>query len=357
MNLTIIDALDIFLRCSAVGQLILICSIYLRRPVTGGKTALLGVAVCVAAYLLLTAPIPDEHYGALRNILLVFTDALAYSMWFAAMYYFDDSFSPRRWPRPLKAAIALFLVWYVYFFAILEGQGAFHDINHAIAIGLLIHVIYVALRGRNDDLVDRRRSSRILVAILASVYGILIASAEFADSSIRNDWRFSLVNVAFIFLAILLLARSLLGRKADPVQDQMADAYQDQAILAEKAANALPLEFKNLKQKLDVFMDNGGYRQSALTITTLAEQLSCPEHRLRRLINILLGFRNFTAFLNSRRVQDARERLADPNCNSTSVLTLALDLGYGSIGPFNRAFKAETGLTPTEYRHQFQNRL
>ncbi|MGP8122947.1 MAG: helix-turn-helix domain-containing protein, partial [Xanthobacteraceae bacterium] len=30
--------------------------------------------------------------------------------------------------------------------------------------------------------------------------------------------------------------------------------------------------------------------------------------------------------------------------------TIALDAGFQSLGPFNRAFKSETGVTPTEYR-------
>jgi len=32
------------------------------------------------------------------------------------------------------------------------------------------------------------------------------------------------------------------------------------------------------------------------------------------------------------------------------VLTIALEAGYGSIGPFNRAFRERFGMTPTEYR-------
>ena len=32
------------------------------------------------------------------------------------------------------------------------------------------------------------------------------------------------------------------------------------------------------------------------------------------------------------------------------MLTIAMDAGFQSIGPFNRAFKADTGLTPTEFR-------
>jgi AraC-like DNA-binding protein len=32
------------------------------------------------------------------------------------------------------------------------------------------------------------------------------------------------------------------------------------------------------------------------------------------------------------------------------VLTIAMDAGFQSLGPFNRAFKAATDLTPTEFR-------
>jgi len=31
-------------------------------------------------------------------------------------------------------------------------------------------------------------------------------------------------------------------------------------------------------------------------------------------------------------------------------LTIAMDSGFPSLDPFNRAFKADTGLTPTEFR-------
>jgi len=34
------------------------------------------------------------------------------------------------------------------------------------------------------------------------------------------------------------------------------------------------------------------------------------------------------------------------------ISTIALDAGFQSLGPFNRAFKTETGLTPSEFRAQ-----
>jgi AraC-like DNA-binding protein len=71
---------------------------------------------------------------------------------------------------------------------------------------------------------------------------------------------------------------------------------------------------------------------------------------LRRLINGQLGHRNFSAFVNGYRLSEVVAALADPSQAEVPILTIALDAGFGSIGPFNRAFKAHTGLTPTEYR-------
>ena len=44
--------------------------------------------------------------------------------------------------------------------------------------------------------------------------------------------------------------------------------------------------------------------------------------------------------------------LRDPLQAEVPILTIALDAGFQSLGPFNRAFKAETGLTPSDYRRR-----
>jgi AraC-like DNA-binding protein len=94
------------------------------------------------------------------------------------------------------------------------------------------------------------------------------------------------------------------------------------------------------------------YRGEALTIASLAAHLAVPEYRLRRVINQRLGHRNFNAFVNAWRLQDTFDALADPRHRDRPVLTIALEAGFQSIGPFNRAFKAATGLTPSEFRQQ-----
>jgi len=50
------------------------------------------------------------------------------------------------------------------------------------------------------------------------------------------------------------------------------------------------------------------------------------------------------------RIDEARASLSDISQRDVPVLTIAMDAGFQSIGPFNRAFKVDTGLTPTEFR-------
>ncbi|MDT8429614.1 MAG: AraC family transcriptional regulator [Pseudomonadales bacterium] len=356
-----LEAVDLFLRSLAVGQLLLLGALFLRWPLGLYRALLLGIGLSTVAYLLLTAPIPDADYGWLRPVLLVLTDAFAYLVWFLAQFAFNDEFRPRDWPRAIKFALWAYALWYVYFLGVLAGQGVFHDVIHLIALILMAHVIYVALKGFDNDLIDSRRRSRILLAIAISTYSILVVALEFMDGRIRNDALFSLLNSGFLCLTILLLSRVYLrletvDSSTDTAFTAVAEDDAAKTGIQPPAGTMIAQEFVGLKQRLDEFVDAKRYYQYGLSISALARQLDCPEHHLRRLINKGLGFRNFNAFLNSLRIRDAAEVLADPGQRSKPILTVALELGYGSIGPFNRAFKASIGQTPGEYRSVVQNR-
>ncbi|OYV01489.1 MAG: AraC family transcriptional regulator, partial [Burkholderiales bacterium PBB5] len=89
------------------------------------------------------------------------------------------------------------------------------------------------------------------------------------------------------------------------------------------------------------------YRREGLTLADLAQALGLAEAPLRTLINQRLGFRNFNDFLHHHRLQEAMDRLGSEDL---PILSIALECGYGSIGPFNRAFKQRLGMTPSDYR-------
>jgi len=86
-----------------------------------------------------------------------------------------------------------------------------------------------------------------------------------------------------------------------------------------------------------------------LRIGDVAARLGEPEYRVSQSISAAMGFANFNRLINHHRVERAKARLADID-DDTSILEIAFDCGFGSIGPFNRAFKDQVGQTPRAFR-------
>lgn len=92
------------------------------------------------------------------------------------------------------------------------------------------------------------------------------------------------------------------------------------------------------------------YLEPELKLKHLAQALDVSEYRISRAITGALGERNINHWLNQWRIRHAQELLRDPRVVRQSILEIALASGFASLGPFNRAFKAQTGMTPGRYR-------
>jgi transcriptional regulator GlxA family with amidase domain len=143
----------------------------------------------------------------------------------------------------------------------------------------------------------------------------------------------------------------LLGMRAS-VLDGEAPVSAAAPPLAAPETLALKPADRPAYQKLMALMEEGVWREEGLSVAALAARVGLPEHQLRALINGQLGHRNFSAFLNAWRLPAAKALLADPAEARKQILQIALDVGFGSIAPFNRAFKEATGKTPTEFRRR-----
>lgn len=215
-----------------------------------------------------------------------------------------------------------------------------------VSIGFALLAAAQTLPGWRADLVAGRR--RPLVALLLATAAFVVVNAAFGLAAI--PWR----SVSFSFaaglgvLAVLGVWTSLpqfMGHAA--LAGVVAGEARRRAVL--RAALSPPNQ-RWLRQLERLMTVERVYRHDSLSIGLLAVKLGMPEHRLRTLINEGLGHRNFNAFINRYRIDEAKAALQDPDQMDIPVLTIALDAGFASITPFNRAFKADTGLTPTEFR-------
>lgn len=204
--------------------------------------------------------------------------------------------------------------------------------------------LWIAWRGREGDLVEARR--RLRVRLVGSV-GAYVILTNLVEVLVHNGlapqiWR-SLIEVGVLGLTFSFCA-AMFGTRQPDLFGASLRAEPDRRSPADDP----------LATRLLAFMESQKpHRDETLTIASLAAQLGEQEYRLRRLINGTLGHRNFAAFLNGYRLAEVKAALTDPAQGEVPILTIALDAGFGSLGPFNRAFREAEGMTPSRYRQRF----
>lgn len=341
ITFTPLQIIELFFRFATVGQLSLLIVFYLKpqEKFPAPKIALIS---SIIGYILLTAPIEDHHYGGLRHVLLLITDLTPYVILWFTLTQLDGNFTITRIPKWILMPSVAWLLILIYLFLVLGGAGILHDVNHALGILVLLTVMYLCLSEFIDDLDNRRRNVRLLLVTLCSFYMLTLVSFEFVYQGIRNTWQFSFFNTVIIFMLAASITVRIIFKQNKPVTNAQAGNEQ-LSTLNTAQINAL-----------NELMAQTVYLQPELTIGKLATLVSMPAHQLRQLINQQLGFSNFSHYLNSYRIPWVCEQLRDPTKQKLPILTIALEAGYGSIAPFNRAFKAQMAQTPKEYRSQFQ---
>lgn len=107
---------------------------------------------------------------------------------------------------------------------------------------------------------------------------------------------------------------------------------------------------QELADKLEKYMkQDQPYLNPELNINTLAEAAEVPEKTISQTINHVIGS-NFSDYVNSYRIADARSKLEHSTEESLSIKEIMYDVGFNSRSVFNSVFKKKTGLTPSEYK-------
>jgi AraC-like DNA-binding protein len=300
----------------------------------------------IAAYVVESAP----GFGALglgwRIPIHVVDSGAAAAFWITMGATFVDEFRP-RWYHAV-AWLALTLLGAAEMLIRSTSIGAVHA---ALSLFCILLGVWHALAGRATDLVEGRRRLRVVYAVAIALYTVLIIASDWLWPSGLLAAPLSLANAAGLTTLIFVFA--VLAPPWTGAPSALATARPKSTHAPENVGTTLPRTGPDatLLKALGALMDQGKvYREPDLSVASLSQKLDIPQHRLRRLINQELGHRNFSAFVNGYRLADVETALGDPAQADVPILTIAIDAGFGSIGPFNRAFKAHTGLTPTEYR-------
>ena len=343
---------EIILRTAAVLVLLTLAGLMLssrRRDHTPWLGAL--VAAAVASFVVTSAGGASSWPGIWIYPLTAICVAKAAFFWLFARGLFADDFRVQPRHAAIIGITMVYGVWQQLLFNPQARHGLASDWERLAAAGFELWVLVLVLlalteahRGLNADLVERRRRMRIL--FVAGVSAYLAAAVLVQGYNLMLETH----TPGFLVIANLALVTTAgLAAIWNLVQMRTA-SWLDPEPAGVKGDELTPLERRILTALGEQLDQRHVYREERLAIGTLAERLGTREQVLRRVINRGLGYRNFNDFLHAYRIREACERLRRSEDARLPVLSIALEVGYGSIGPFNRAFKARTGMTPTRFR-------
>jgi len=221
-------------------------------------------------------------------------------------------------------------------------------------LGGTLYAMMVVVRNWQQDLVESRRRLRLVVCIITGGYVLGVTLYESLAGETRAPLWLDIANSAGILISLLVFSTAaiILGTQGLLASAQERQPTHGSEVEAVSEAATFSTSDPELQRVFDAMEQRRVYRDMDLTIRGLSGHTSIAEHRLRRLINRELRYRNFNDFLNHYRLQEVDRRLADPGQARTPILTIAMDAGYRSMTTFNRAFRSAHGQTPTEYRRK-----
>jgi AraC-like DNA-binding protein len=353
--------LDIALRAGTVALLLLLAAL-LYRDVRGTASGRLAIALALGsvAHVVSSAAGFAAEVTPWRAPLIALSTGNVVVLWLFARAFFDDTFKLRGWHALAWAAVvSISLVNCLRLGpAAAENFRIFGVAVNAIAmsliaLGFIALAVGQAIASWSIDLVESRRRLRIFIVGAAAIDGVVNAIVQLLMSGNGLPGFANTANAAVLGAVVVAIAYSLTrvsGEDAFSIAVIKPAADVSDRTTGIKSDNPGVAHQKLVDELMRLMADERIYRDEKLAIGTLAHRLAVPEYKLRRLINQRLGYRNFNVFLNDHRIREAKAALADPTQAKVPVITIAMDAGFQSLGPFNRAFKATTGVTPSEYR-------
>jgi AraC-like DNA-binding protein len=118
--------------------------------------------------------------------------------------------------------------------------------------------------------------------------------------------------------------------------------YQRSALDTEQS-NRIANKINEIMRKDKLYLD------SSLSLQKLSSYVSISPNYISQTLNETLSI-NFFDFINQWRIEAAKPKIL---ANQDTVLNIALEVGFNAKSSFYKAFKQETGQTPSEFRKQY----
>ena len=219
-------------------------------------------------------------------------------------------------------------------------------LSSLIIYGLLIRRLYLQSSQSKDLRENNKKWQRNVYIIHVSyiityaLYGTLIIS------DIDSGFFYHLQVVCMA----LLVAYVGYSANVQPNLFSGIYAYDNQLMFKYKKSgltNSLSQELK--EQLIRLFDQEKIYKDNDINLEILASKLNTTRHNASQVINEHFNV-SFHELINTYRIQEAKKILDNDHKKNLNIIDVAYEVGYNNKVTFNKAFKKDTQLTPSEYQ-------
>lgn len=217
----------------------------------------------------------------------------------------------------------------------------------AISLGVYAYFVHLLLKKNKSGLNKKTQIWQKNIYLIHVGYVIIyIVYGAYISAGIKSG--------AFFHAPIVLMTIMVLyvGYAANVQPDVFSGLYSYTNRLFPKyvksgLTDSLSEELKTSLK--DLFQKEKLYRNNDINLDMVAEKLDTTRHNTSQLINEHFNM-SFREFVNSYRIQEAKKLLEEEN--ELNIIDVAYEVGYNNKVSFNKAFKKDTQLTPSEYLYR-----
>jgi AraC-like DNA-binding protein len=282
-----------------------------------------------------------------------------------------ESILPVQWKRSLKAEVMIHLLFWVFIFSAVNVSWTdnwfdpdLRPITPAPLSVILFPVLFYAHAFWAFPRFFKQRKwgayalSLFLIFLLPElirviVYSFFLDKSMIAELLSRDSFVFGVPST--VWMSFLLSTGYMITRDwfrihsetqltADPDSpEQGHQSPYNKQLLSTTEADVMMGKLGNLMDS-----DKAPYKNPNFTLRDAARALDTTDKKISALLNNHMNT-GFSEYINRLRINAFLEGLKRGELDRLSITGFALQCGFSSKTSFYRAFKKETGCTPTEY--------
>ncbi len=173
------------------------------------------------------------------------------------------------------------------------------------------------------------------------VYGIAISGVLFSPNSYLYQSQIVAMSLMVLYMAYMAQVQPQVFSKEVILSDKTFFSKYQKSGLTKSLSEELKEQLIYLFEKKKIYKDN------ALNLDTLSSKLNTSRHHTSQIINEHFNM-SFFELINKFRINEAVKLLEEDATHTLQIIDIAYEVGFNNKVTFNKAFKKETSITPSQ---------